>query len=95
MKIKQFHIHGGPIGKLCSGSMLTERLIISEPHSSRKMVVCAQDQKLVLHQILPAVRKVANQDEGKNSKHLHPPRHVFYVPALFLQLGGQHKLAIQ
>ena len=70
MKVKQFCIHEGPICKAGSGSVFTERSIVIEPHLPGKMAVRTQDQKLLLHQILPAVRKMVYQNERKNGKGL-------------------------
>ena len=72
MKVEQLDVHRRPVGEPRSGGVLTESLIIREPHSAGKMAIGSQDEQLVLHKIFPVVRKVREQDEGKDGKGLHP-----------------------
>ena len=69
--------------------MLVEFLVIREPNSSREMTINAQDQQLVLHQIFPALRKVRDQNEGKNGESLHRQCNVLIAAMLFLWLSSQ------
>ena len=87
MKV-ELDVHRRPVGELRSGGVLTESLIIREPNSAGKMAIGFQDQQLVLHKILPAVREVRDQDEGKDGKGLHPRSDVLDASPLLFWLGS-------
>ena len=95
MKVEQLDVHRRSVGEPRNGGMLTESLIIREPHSAGKMAIGSQDEQLVLHKIFPAVRKVRDQDEGKDGKGLHPRSDVLDASPLFFWLGSQHQSTIE
>ena len=53
------------------------------------MALGSQDQQLVLHEIFPVVRKVRDQDEGKDGKDLHPRSDVLDASPLSFRLASQ------
>ena len=76
MEIKQLHVHTGPISVPCSRHVLPKGLIVRQPDLTGKVLVSAKDEQLVLHQILPLMQEMVNQDQGEDGKCFRPSRDV-------------------
>jgi len=58
VEIKQLDIYGRPVSQVCCGSVFAEGPIIRQSNPTGELVICAENQKLVLQQIPPPLREV-------------------------------------